>query len=62
MRGWRKGSAVSSKRKNGASSLDGKRGKKLVIVRAGVADLLAGRQTARGRHEVVRYEYMSVEV
>ena len=53
---------MSSKRKNGAISLDGKRGKKLVIARAGVEDLLTGRQTARGRQEVVRYEYMSVKV
>ena len=53
---------MSSKRKNGAISLDGKRGKKLVIARAGVADLLIGRQIARGRQEVVRYEYMIVKV
>ena len=53
---------MSSKRKNGAISLDGKRGKKLVMARAGAADLLTGRQTARGRQEDVRYEYMIVKV
>ena len=53
-RGWKKGSVASMRRKKGAKSLAGNRGKKVVMARAGTVDLATGRQIARGRQEVVR--------
>lgn len=57
-RGRTNGSAASNRRKKGVKSVDGNRGKKLVIARTGTAEKCPGRQAARGKQVVARYEDM----